>query len=262
MIHKLSLSSLFLEFYLTEDSEKPLATGTGFTTTLKGREEWFLITNWHCVTGRNPENNNPLSDNGLCDPEFVKVYFHSQEGKGIWNPIMIQLRDENGIKWVEHERGSEIDIVAIPIINTADIVLHNFERAIKGNGLLTEPSDNVSIIGYPKGLSAGGKYPIWKTGTIATDFEINWEDKPMFLIDATTRKGMSGSPVVMKKDGFCHFDDNTMKTGKFTKFMGVYSGRIDDDIELGRVWKGKAMLEVIAMYYRANFPELNIIIPD
>lgn len=247
MIHNLSLSSVFIELYITEESPKPIAIGTAFTIK-PNTPDWFLITNWHCVTGRNPETNNPISD--LCDPAIMKVYFHAKNKIGKWEIVTINLINENGQKlWIEHNRGSEIDVVAIKINPLESIELYDLCASINGNDLIVEPSDNCSIIGFPKGLSYGGKFPIWKTGHIATDYQIDWNNLPLFYIDATTRKGMSGSPVVSIKDGLCHFEGNNLISGRFIRFMGVYSGRIDETTEIGKVWKTNVIVEIINNYY-------------
>ncbi len=251
MIDHLSFCSVFIEFFLQEGSESPLAIGTGFTMKANGRNEWFLVTNWHCVTGRHPDSNSPLSQNGLCDPEIAKVHFHSQTGINNWIEKTIQLKDDEGNPlWIEHDRGPEIDVVIIPIKENESIKLFNLSEAINGNDLMTQPSDDVSIIGFPNGLTGSGKFPIWKTGNIATDYYLNWNEKPLFLIDATTRSGMSGSPVIMIKEGLCRFERNNLISGRFGKFLGIYSGRIDDKTEIGRVWKPIALIEIINKYYR------------
>jgi len=251
MIDHLSFCSVFIEFFFQKESESPLAIGTGFTIKANDKNEWFLVTNWHCVTGRHPVTNNPLSQNGLSDPEIAKVHFHSPLVVGNWVEKTISLINEDGSpSWIEHDIGSEIDVVIIPLEQSDDIKLYNISEAINGNDLLTQPSDDVSIIGFPNGLTGCGKFPIWKTGNIATDFYLDWNDKPLFLIDATTRKGMSGSPVIMIKEGLCRFERNNLISGRFGKFMGIYSGRIDNTTEIGQVWKPITLIEIMNKFYR------------
>ncbi len=254
MIHNLSLTSLFIELYLTEDSIENIAIGTAFT--IKSHiGDWFLVTNWHCVTGRHNETKEILSDKGYCDPDIMKVYFHKQNKLGSWEIKTIKLKNTEGENtWIEHPKGSEIDVVAIKIEKTNDIDLYNLFDSINGENLIVEPSDNCSIIGFPEGLAFGGKFPIWKTGHVATDFKIDWNKLPLFYIDATTRKGMSGSPVTSTKDGACLFEGHNMISGRFTKFMGIYSGRIDKTTEIGRVWKPIVLEELIKNYYTNNQP--------
>jgi hypothetical protein len=247
MIHNLSLTSVFIELYLTPEAEKSIAIGTAFT--IRGKnDDWFLVTNWHCVSGRHPETNQPLSSS--ADPESMKVFFHSNSVLGKWEITTIKLYDDKGNKiWIEHPHGSEIDVVAVKIEKPENVNFYNLFDSINGNNLIVEPSDNCSIIGFPKGLSFGGKFPIWKTGQIATDYKIDWNNLPVFYIDASTRKGMSGSPVVSIKDGLCHLEGNSTIDGRFTKFMGIYSGRIDTETEIGRVWKPKVLEEILNYYY-------------
>lgn len=247
MIDQLILCSLYFELFLNEGADKPLAIGTGFTMKANGKGEWFLVTNWHCVTGRHPDTNEPLS--GIVDPEIMRVYFHSKGNIGQWVTKEIKLIDDGHKKWIEHPKGRSVDVVAIRLHEDNQIELHNFSKTINGNDLLTYPSDDCSIIGYPNGLTAGGKFPIWKTGHIASDYDLNWDGKPMFLIDATTRTGMSGSPVVCIKEGLCRFERNNLISGRFIKFLGVYSGRIDQTTEIGRVWKPQALIELLNSYY-------------
>lgn len=75
----------------------------------------------------------------------------------------------------------------------------------------------------------------------------------MFLIDASTREGMSGSPVYSVKNNFASFGSEFMAgPAAIPNFLGVYAGRIGDDIEIGRVFKTYCVDEVIKNYYKNN----------
>ena len=58
LIDPLSNSSLFVE---SRVNGKSLGTATGFCIEAKGK--FFLVTNWHVVTGRNPDTGELLSNN-------------------------------------------------------------------------------------------------------------------------------------------------------------------------------------------------------
>ncbi len=97
----------------------------------------------------------------------------------------------------------------------------------------------------PFDITGGKELPIWKRGTISTEPVIDIENLPKFLVDTATRSGMSGSPVIMQRNGFHAFDGQQL-TGKeiiglIRLFAGVYSGRIgtEDNLQtqLGIVWK-------------------------
>ena len=86
-----------------------------------------------------------------------------------------------------------------------------------------------------------------KTGHIASYPDIDSEtDRQAFLIDATTRAGMSGSPVVLRLDSYSKSDGSQVIAGGVaTKFLGIYAGRIHDDSEIGRVWRPFVLQELL-----------------
>ena len=135
-------------------------------------------------------------------------------------------------------------MVAIPFDPEPDIFIKNLDLEMAKTPIRVYPSKSVSIIGYPNGLSAGGKFPIWKNGHLASEMDLDYNGLPIFLIDATTRSGMSGSPVIIRDSGLVLMEENS-QPGMFTKFLGVYSGRIDKTSEIGRVWKPKVILDII-----------------
>ena len=116
---------------------------------------------------------------------------------------------------------------------------------------------NLLIIGYPGGKSSGGGWPIWKTGHLATDIGIDYDERPVFLIDGNTKGGMSGSPVIADL-GNTYKQNNSQTTitqvgGSVRLFLGVYAGRIEGNsineeatqIDIGKVFKRHALVEML-----------------
>jgi S1-C subfamily serine protease len=61
-----------------------------------------------------------------------------------------------------------------------------------------EPIEPVTFIGYPNGLyDSASLLPIVRQGFAATAMNIDYEAKPIFLIDASVFPGSSGSPVFL-----------------------------------------------------------------
>lgn len=179
---------------------------------------------------------------------FVHWSCHSKN-LGEWVEKEISLIDENNNRvWLEHPLRNIIDVVAIPLSNYPDITMHGLDLALAAIDLVLMPAMPVSVIGYPFGLAGGENWPIGKTGHIATDPDIDFQpNRPAFLIDATTRTGMSGSPVVVRATG--EYTDNRgekiIGAGVVTKFIGVYAGRIHNESEIGRVWRPFVIHEIL-----------------
>jgi hypothetical protein len=108
-----------------------------------------------------------------------------------------------------------------------------------------------------------GRTPIWKRGSVASEPDYNWRDKPAFLIDTATREGMSGSPVIARHSsvllttGSDGAVENDSVIGTMTKFAGIYSGRIGEDemgVQLGLVWKPEVLKDIVSEKTRGMNP--------
>jgi S1-C subfamily serine protease len=241
-IDEFSVKSLYLQTYLNTTA---LGIATGFI--VKKNELSYLITNWHVVTGRNPNDNQPLSHTGMADPNILNVWLHAQT-LGNWAQHKINIIDEDGDKkWLEHDLGKEVDAVAIPLEVPSGVRIYEIDMALADFDLMIYPSEPVSIIGFPEGLTSGGRLPIWKTGHIASDIDIDWNGKPAFLIDATTRRGMSGSPVIAKRISIYQTSQGN-QVGNAVRFLGIYSGReiSTSGVEIGLVWKPRVISEILS----------------
>lgn len=239
-----------------DGGEKPIGQGTAFIVKLD--KQWYFVTNWHNVTGRHVDTKEPLNQNGLCDPDHIKLYFPTAEFAK-WKQKKIHLRNARGDKmWYENTSYPNMDVIAMPVAGTDDITINPIDLN-EFTGLAIYPSKAVSIIGYPLGLTALGQFPIWKKGHIASEPHIHEMGKPYFLIDATTRSGMSGSPVILRESGIVEFENNSIKNGTFTRFLGIYSGRLKGDAEIGIVWKPEAIRGAIEEYKNQKQPHTYII---
>ena len=195
-IDPLSACSLRLEVVARGNA---LGTATGFV--VESGERYHLITNWHVAAGRNLDTNELLSHTGAV-PDELRIVHHLKVRLGSWAVFSELLFDGNGYpRWLEHPQGYAIDVVALPLTQHPDVAFYPLDLALADTNMLPQPGMPVSIIGYPYGLATGVGWPIWKTGHIASDPDLDYDGRPAFLIDATTRGGMSGSPVVLRLSG-------------------------------------------------------------
>lgn len=237
---------------LFNETQQELASGTGFVYNYEGK--LYLITNWHNVTGENPLTGKPLGEKA-GRPDVLVMSFLISKKPLQWNFCSIQLFKDNRADWLIHPaHGQLIDVVAIEIEPGNDFIglIHPIND-VKQDDFDPEIADDAYILGYPFSIKGGGNFPIWKRGTIATEPDINYDGLPKVLIDATCKKGMSGSPVIIKRNGILTDASGELNSktrfGVFEQFFGVYSGRVQvqdqDDTHLGIVWKKKVIEEII-----------------
>lgn len=241
-IAKPSVQSLLIEMRFNGAS---LATGTAFVVI--GPSGPVLLTNRHNVTGINPQTKMLLSKTGGVPNEIVVV--HNKAGAlGSWILTVEPLYDGDSPRWKEHPALKENgDFVALPLTQLAGVELYPHEL-ISNTDLLLGPADAVSVIGFPFGVTAGGAFGVWATGFLASEPLVDFNNLPVQLIDCRTRQGQSGSPVIAYRNGgMVPLTDGSVAAfqGPVWKLIGIYSGRINAESDLGMVWKTSALQELV-----------------
>ena len=243
LIDPLSCVSLHLQCFFQGNA---IGEGTGFIIVYEGTN--YLITNWHVVTGRDPNTEEPMATTGVADPDTIGIWCHDASRLGSWHPIAVQLVNPNNRNklWKEHPIGRQVDVIALAFKPNEDIKVYDLDISLAKTDLVLAPSEPVSIVGFPFGIAAAGKFPIWKTGHIASDIDLDYEGKPVFLVDATTRPGMSGSPVFARRIGGYRSSNIFWNLGRdAVRFLGVYSGRISEQADVGMVWKPSVIDKIL-----------------
>jgi S1-C subfamily serine protease len=224
-----------------------LGSATGFVVSRSDRH--YLITNRHVVRGRHNDTDEFLHPSGAV-PDNVIIWHNSRGKLGTWLPKEERLLDVTGRSlWLEHAvYGGRVDVVALPLTDIDDASLYAYDPWNPGPAIVVSPSDLVSIIGFPFGLLAGGAFGIWISGFVASEPQIQLNDLPCFLVDSRTRPGSSGSPVIAHRTGGAvslEGGNTTLGGGPVTRFLGVYSGRLNEASELGFIWKVTLVAEII-----------------
>lgn len=238
-IDRLSVTSLSVVVFHGDTS---IGSATGFV--LQKNQNYYLVTNRHVVLTC-AEDTNPNNVGGWICADKLKILHNTAGRLGDWFWVEESLYEDNKHqRWLEHPSlGASADLVALPLKNTAGVEFYPLDLALRNSDIQLAPGDPVNIVGFPLGETQGGGLPIWKTGTIASDLDINYGGKPKFLVDATARSGMSGSPVYARRFG-TYQNKAGLANGSATKFLGVYSEE-NQALELGAVWKAEA---VAALY--------------
>jgi V8-like Glu-specific endopeptidase len=239
----------------------PTAEATGFLVERESR--WVLVTNRHVVNdGRLPneaamweEERGESRGKGKFTPEELVAYFPGPNN----DPMVVKLKlrgDTLRQPWTEHPRWKEkIDVVALPVKPPRGHVATPL--SIPSAGLSDLPvATRVSIVGFPAGKVAGAQWPIWKVGHLAAQPDHQYEDYRAYMVDISTKPGMSGAPAVVESAGAC---------GEMAyRFLGVYSGQITDHeigkrwshrLDIGLVWRAEVVWEVVAAAFARESQE-------
>jgi len=225
-----------------------IGMATGFVVV---RERPFLVTNQHVLWGKDAHGRVAMPD--------TLVIKHNREGAfGQYEEKEEPLHDGKGALWYEHPTlRQDVDVAALPLSDTTGVELMPYDPWDPGPGLRADLTDPLNVIGFPFGITGGAAFGVWTRGFVATQPEIDWSGLPCFLIDSRTRPGQSGSPVIAYAEGSgvpttkasLHFFD-----GPVEQLFGLYSGRIDAESDLGKVWKPRALREVIEGKSRSKGP--------
>ncbi|MCX6119993.1 MAG: trypsin-like peptidase domain-containing protein [Ignavibacteriales bacterium] len=228
-------------------NDQPLGTGTGFIVISKKGP--VLITNRHIATGRHNITGQPMSPSGGI-PNKVQIAHNCLGKPEEWVLRTELLLKDDSPQWIEHPTlGALADFVALPLTQLNDVKLFPYSLIQVGHAVIKiAPAEVVSVVGFPFGKTGGGSLAIWATGFIATEPDIDFEGQPKFLIDCRTRPGQSGSVVIAHRNGGSVTLENerhVVSSRPMTRFLGIYSGRINDQSDLGIVWKASSINELV-----------------
>lgn len=234
-------------------NDQKLAAATGFIA-LAPSGDPYLITNWHVVTGRDPRTDEPVDKQNAAIPNTLVIHHNKegQPGEKIIKTEPLRLGPDTFFDppiWIEHPAlGKEADVIALKLtdLDGVELLPHDITntRPAYENPAIG-PADRVSVIGYPFGITGGQSFAVWASGFVASEPDADYDDKPMFLIDCRARPGQSGSPVIAYRatgEGYRAIGGGLALGDKdLTHFLGVYSGRVNAESDLGMVWKASVI---------------------
>ena len=155
----------------------------------------FLITNKHVVAGtREGRLTFTLTDQS-----------NETGGPSLGESTSATLGD-NAWKWTGHP-SANVDVAALPLApvlnHLSEIGKTPYYRSIPPSMIPEQDSledlqavEEVLFVGYPSGIyDQRNNLPIARNGITATPVFVDYEGKPIFLIDASVFHGSSGSPV-------------------------------------------------------------------
>jgi hypothetical protein len=243
-IDEYSVATVPIELFFNTTN---LGLATGFVWEEPGR--FFLITNWHNVSGKDVFTKKHTSGTA-AEPNSLRVWWNQKGQLGAKFANVETIRDPaNTPLWLVHpQHGNDIDVVALPIAPHPNAEMYPINKMSR-TALLLQVGMDVHVLGYPFGIGIGG-FPVWKRGSIASEPEVFPPGQLHMLIDTASRPGMSGSPVIRRSWGTHQMRGGgiTMGATTATELIGVYSGRITStdplDAQLGIAWPARLIMEI------------------
>ncbi|MEV7789676.1 trypsin-like peptidase domain-containing protein [Streptomyces sp. NPDC088106] len=269
-VHTLSFGALYIEAWFRsrgEAEDEHLGSATGFLMGIPG--DFWLVTAWHVVSGCRSDDGKVRRDDGLR-PDYLRVRFAGEADDGFRSVVReYELYDDESQqdqRWRSPD-DRRVDIAALRIGATPDGVVEAFMpntwptvrelfspeyRARQGSDadvdIPLRITDRLFVLGFPFGQTGSWPFAVWTAAPVASEPLQGWNGLPGFLLDSRTREGQSGAPVVMvirPGDLVVTGGDVLMHDESAIALVGVYSGRIHPDSDLGMVWTTDALFGAV-----------------
>lgn len=188
-----SRCSVYIESLVnTPEGQKPFGFATGFLYAGPNGTRW-LVTNWHVVTGRRPDDPGMLLRGKPASPSSLRFKVEDAGGTG-WQQMELALYDADGPTWVECDRDQGIDLALIQLKDRPRFRLPLSQSFAPNSSMMLEPGLEVVMVGHPFELGTHAASAIWKGAMVASERDTT-EGRPWILVDAPGVPGMSGAPV-------------------------------------------------------------------
>ncbi len=180
-----------------------------------------------------------------------------------WDPITIYREELLDRLKVHRDKHVDIGIVRVSDLVNSRIASNKELKYVDpfgvsklnmvgNNNINVEVTDDVIIIGYPKGYyDEFNLYPIVKSGIVSSGWGLYFDGQPYFLIDAKLFPGSSGSIVFSKPTNTTVVNGKMMYSrDKQFAFLGIYSSDRQDpngmyDYNIGKVWYAHLIEDII-----------------
>ena len=243
-----------------------VSQGTGFYFGLEDSSGSviFLVTNYHVVTGYPPEHSGPPKGDNI-----VFSLHKNADNPGDVKQIRFPLFTKNGKPtWLSSKEFPHADVAVIPIVPSLcrDAKVFGISEDWTESNIRVRPTSTITLIGYPYGYYDKKNWlPVWKTGSVASEPDVDFEGKPLFLVDISAFPGMSGSPAFAIAYGAYETLEGPTTVGHVQKFLGIYASMqvledekyleelpsesrlgvvIKESLEIGHIWKASLITDI------------------
>lgn len=257
---------------VTNNGAAGSGTGFFFTHRVGALECPFIVTNKHVVTNMREgsltfllrKGDLPTLGNGhrVTIQDWPKAWFgHPAPDVDIaicpLAGIVTQLKQQHGL----------------------DVFFRSVDRSIipsEQQMAELDAVEEITFVGYPNGVwDSKNLLPVVRRGTTATPMEVDFENTPRFIIDASVFGGSSGSPVFVFNQGTYTVKNMGTHVGSRLYFVGVIAAvffrtqlnqivavpiptqvqpmsQHQEMIDLGIVFKARTVVETVEAFLQAR----------
>lgn len=256
--HKLFSITTIIESSFIKDGKTYSSQGSGFyynqvnpTDPNKSGAQWYALDKFWLVTNRHVVL--PKIDGVECVPDRFDFFIRENINGSIeWKPI--SLTQKQLLSSLKLHKQNEIDIALIDISSYMQAMINDMSKKhgtqnvyfpttlsnlnLPENQPFTiDVTSDIIVASYPKGFyDELNKFPIVKSGIIASAWGSNFNGLPIFQIDAQLFPGSSGGLVISKPTNIAMINGKLSysQTKQFV-LLGVYSGEFKwyEDIDIG-----------------------------
>lgn len=207
------------------EAENSLGTGFFYRMGVKENGEFkpVVVTNKHVIAGSNKV--------------AIKLKLE-KDGSYITERFIIKLNEKN----LFFHPNPDIDLAVFSIALLMNSIYESgFDIVMKfiDDTLIPDQQkmntisaiEDVIVIGYPNGLWDDENIrPLVRKGITASDYKLDYQNKPQFIIDCAIFPGSSGSPVFLYDNG-SYFEGGNMVLGQSRlMFLGINSSVYNNPI--------------------------------
>ena len=234
--------------YIGAEEQKLAQHASGFF--YRHQERTYLVSARHAITGLDAFTDKPISSTGYL-PTKVAVYPSRTADDLTGNvvtphsPEIVEVRNGDGEQlWLEDPAFAALrtDIACVEMTSARANAIRCVNEVFDEQ-LLANVGVDCFVVGFSSASYHHPFFPIWRRGSIAYEPLSPVDDKPIFLVDAMTSAGMSGSAIFQRWHGPAPVLNHgalevDIKKIVSTRLIGVYGGRLGNKAELGQIGYG------------------------
>lgn len=255
-----SCCSVFIESIVaTPSGPTVFGFATGFLYAGPAATRW-LVTNWHVVTGRRPDEPGELIGSKPQSPSWLRFTVEDPRGSGR-QQMQVALYDNDGPLWIEGDREGGLDLALVKLSEAPQFPLPVTQAFAKNSAAPLRPGMDVVLIGHPFELGLYATSPIWKGAMIASEPGSLARGRPWILLDAPGAPGMSGSPVYRRSTrSMPSADQPAMLVGQevelelFAIYAGAVGAKSLEALRLGRAFPVSFVEQLLSSGKRGRNP--------